>query len=326
MLCIVSPNTDPFFNLASEEYLLKSRVEDVFLLYRNTPSIVVGKHQNTLAEINLPFVQERAIPVVRRISGGGTVFHDLGNLNFAFFTSGREGELVNYRKATKPVIHAMERMGLKVSLGKRNQLLIKGLKISGTASHVYKQRVLHHGTLLFSSRMDDLSEALITRKETFTDRAVKSVRSRVTNIVDHLGKAMSVEEFQNRLFHEVMDFIGDATEYRYGDQDLSKIGELQTRKFATWEWNFGYSPRYQFNKSLSFHEGHINIRMNVEKGIIQELKIDGDFNSVKNIQDLEDQLTGAIHDPESLRLRLTGIEAADYISGLDNELLLSGMF
>ncbi len=326
MLCIISPNTNPFFNLASEEYLLKSREEDVFLLYRNTPSIVVGKHQNTLAEINLPFVQERAIPVVRRISGGGTVFHDLGNLNFAFFTSGREGELVNYRKATKPVIDAMGRMGLTVSLGKRNQLLIKGLKISGTASHVYKKRVLHHGTLLFSSRMDDLSEALITRENAFTDRAVKSVRSRVTNIVDHLDETMSVEEFQNRLYQEVMDILGDATEYRYGDQDLRKIRELQTRKFATWEWNFGYSPRYQFNKSLPFHEGHIHVRMNVEKGIIQDLKIDGDFNSLKNIQALEDLLTGAIHDPESLRLRLAGIRVADFISGLDDELLLSGMF
>jgi lipoate-protein ligase A len=326
MLCIISPNTDPFFNLASEEYLLKSRVEDVFLLYRNTPSIVVGKHQNTLAEINLPFVQERAIPVVRRISGGGTVFHDLGNLNFAFFTSGREGELVNYRKATKPVIDAMGRMGLTVSLGKRHQLLLKGLKISGTASHVYKQRVLHHGTLLFSSRMDDLSEALITREDTFTDRAVRSVRSRVTNIVDHLDQTLSVEEFQNRLYHEVMEIIGDATEYRYGDQDLRKIRELQTRKFATWEWNFGYSPRYQFNKSLPFREGHIHVRMNVEKGIIQDLKFDGDFNSLKNIQALEDLLTGAIHDPESLRLRLAGIRVADFISGLDDELFLSGMF
>src|SRR5210317_1446825 len=133
MLCISSSNTNTYFNLASEEYLLKCFQEDVFLLYRNIPSIVVGKHQNTLAEINLPFVQEKGILVARRISGGGTVFHDLGNLNFAFFTKGREGEQVDYKKATRPIIDALKEMGLEVRLGKRNELLLDGLKISGTA-------------------------------------------------------------------------------------------------------------------------------------------------------------------------------------------------
>ena len=128
MLCITSPYHNPYFNLASEEYLLKCFQEDVFLLYRNLPSIVVGKHQNTLAEINLPFVQERDILVARRISGGGTVFHDLGNLNFAFFTTGKENELVDYRRATLPIIQALGEMGLDVKLGKRNELLLKKRK------------------------------------------------------------------------------------------------------------------------------------------------------------------------------------------------------
>ncbi len=326
MLCIVSPYTNPYFNLASEEYLLKCKSQEVFFLYRNAPSIVVGKHQNTLAEINLPFVQERDIPVARRISGGGTVFHDLGNLNFAFFTNGKEGELVNYRKATSPVIKAMGKMGLTVSMGKRNELLIKGLKISGTASHVYKQRVLHHGTLLFSSEIDDLGEALLTREERFTDRAVKSFRSRVTNIQDHLSHSMEVVEFQNTLYKYIVQSLAGAEEYQFSVEDLEKIRESQDRKFSTWEWNFGYSPRYQFNKSLSFDEGHINLHMNVEKGIIREVKFDGEFLSKKNIHVLEEKLTGAIHDPESLRLRLAGTKVNDFIMGLDNELLLSLLF
>lgn len=326
MLCIISPYTNPYFNLASEEYLLKCMDQEVFLLYRNAPSIVVGKHQNTLAEINLPFVQDKAISVARRTSGGGTVFHDLGNLNFAFFTHGKEGDLVNYKRATVPVIEAMGKMGLKVNLGKRNELLIEGLKISGTASHVFKQRVLHHGTLLFSSEMGDLSEALLPGEDRFTDRAVKSVRSRVTNIKEHLKHSMEVDEFQSTLYKNIFATLEDAQEYKYSEEDLEKIRELRDTKYSTWEWNFGYSPKYQFNKSLPFGDGHINLRMNVEKGIIRELKIDGEFLSGKNIHRLEEKLTGSIHDPESLRQRISGIEVKEYILDLDNEVLLSLMF
>jgi lipoate-protein ligase A len=326
MLCILSPNTDPYFNLASEEYLLKCKSEEIFLLYRNIPSIVVGKHQNTLAEINLPFVQERAIPVARRISGGGTVFHDLGNLNFAFFTNGKEGELVNYRKATEPVIKAMGLMGLKVQLGKRNELLLNGLKISGTASHVFKQRILHHGTLLFSSEVENLASALKAAGSGFSDRAVKSVRSKVTNIRDHLAEPMEFEEFQTSLFEAVFKGLDGAIQYQYSETDLKEIRNLCNTKFSTWEWNFGYSPKYQFSKSLIYISGRVDLHMNVEKGVIKELKIEGDFISEKKIRCLEELVIGTIHDPETLRLRLSDIEVGDYISGMKNEEFLSLMF
>ena len=234
MLCIISPYSSPYFNLASEEYLLKNFQEDVFLLYRNIPSIVVGKHQNTLAEINLPFVQEKEILVARRISGGGTVFHDLGNLNFAFFTSGKEGELVDYKRATLPIIEALKEMGLEVRLGKRNELLLEGLKISGTASHVFKQRVLHHGTLLFSSEMGSMSAALKTVQDRFTDRAVRSVRSRVTNIREHLTEQMDVELFQERILGHMLRTNKDARPYQFSSSDITEITTLQDSKFSTW--------------------------------------------------------------------------------------------
>jgi lipoate-protein ligase A len=326
MLCIISPYFNPYFNLASEEYLLKCFQEDVFLLYRNSPSIVVGKHQNTLAEINLPFVQEREIMVARRISGGGTVYHDQGNLNFAFFSSGKEGELVDYKRATLPIIEAMRKMGLDVRLGKRNELLLDGLKISGTASHVFKKRVLHHGTLLFSSEMGILSAALNTMHERFTDRAVKSVRSRVTNISDYLTKPMDMEMFQDRILKHILQLNESNETYQFNETDLKEITSRRDSKFSTWEWNFGYSPKYQFNKSITFDAGRIDLHMNVEKGVIRELKIEGDFTSMKDISSLEQLIVGTIHDPETIRRKLSEIDLFDYIFGLENELLLSGMF
>jgi lipoate-protein ligase A len=326
MHCISSPSNDPYFNLASEEYFLKCYQEDMFLLYRNTPSIVVGKHQNTLAEINFPFVQEKGITVARRISGGGTVFHDLGNLNFAFMSRGKEGELVDYGKFTQPIIEAMATMGLKVRMGKRNELLLGKKKISGTASHVFKRRVLHHGTLLFSSEMSVLSKALKVEVNKFNDRAVKSVRSQVTNIQDHLVEKMEVADFQNRLLAYIFNSTENAQEYHFNNQDLKEIQQLRDNKFSTWEWNFGYSPKYQFNKNLVFKSGTLALHMNVEKGIIKEVNFEGEFMTTKDIHKLEDVLVGTIHDPETLRTRLSGINVADYITGLENEVLLSGMF
>jgi len=326
MHCIVSPYTNPYFNLASEEYLLKNFKEDVFLLYRNRPSIVVGKHQNTLAEINLPFVQENEILVARRISGGGTVFHDLGNLNFAFFTSGKEGELVDYKRVTSPIIEALKGMGLEARLGKRNELLLEGLKISGTASHVFKQRVLHHGTLLFSSEMGKLSLALKSGQKRFTDRAVKSVRSRVTNISDHLKESMEVEMFQERILAHMLQNFEDARPYQLSRTDIAEIKALRDSKYSTWEWNFGYSPKYQFCRSISFKAGSLELHMNVVKGVIKELKIVGDFISMKDIVLLETLLVGTIHDPETIRNKLSGIDVSNYIRGLENEELLMGMF
>lgn len=295
-------------------------------MYRNSPSIVVGKHQNTLAEINLDFVKERGIVVARRISGGGTVFHDMGNLNFAFITNGKEGEMVDYRRHTQPVIDAMNSMGLDVSLGKRNELLLGSKKISGTASHVFKRRSLHHGTLLFSSRMEDLSDALKVQADRFSDRAVKSVRSKVTNIRDHLVEKMGLDDFQNRLLGSIFNSLDNASTYQYNDQDMNEIQHLIDSKFSTWEWNFGYSPKYEFSKKLVFNSGNLALHMNVEKGIIQKVNFEGEFMTTRDIHGLEDVLVGTIHDPETLRNRLSGINVAEYITGLDNEVLLSGMF
>jgi len=186
MLIINDLRTDPYFNLAAEEYALKNFKADCFMLWRNEPSIIVGKHQNTLAEINLDYVKKRNIKVGRRLSGGGAVFHDLGNLNFTFISTGaQENRLVDFRRFTMPILEVLQNLGIEAVFEGRNDLTIHGRKFSGNAEHVWKNRILHHGTLLFSSVLTDLSEALKVDPLKFRDKAVKSIRSRVTNISKH---------------------------------------------------------------------------------------------------------------------------------------------
>lgn len=326
MLCIVGENTDPYFNLASEEYLLKNFTEDIFLLYRNEPSIIVGKHQNTIAEINYRYVLEKNIKVVRRISGGGTVFHDLGNLNFSFINTGKPGFLVDYRKYLLPMVEAMNTLGISASISERNDLYIRGKKITGTASHVYKNRVMHHGTLLFSSEMSDLSNALTNNSGTYTDRAVKSIRSKVTNIKNHLGQDMDVLQFRDVIIKHILEYFPAAELYKFSDHDIREINKLRITKFIDWEWNFGYSPRYHFNKKISTGAGNLEIHMNVVKGVIKEIRFTGDFVTARDLKGLEDAIIGTIHDPPAIRRCLQDIDVSEYIQALEKEELVAGMF
>ena len=199
MLCIKSTTQNPAFNLATEEYLLRNKDEECFYLYINGPSIIVGKHQNTLAEINIDYVKAQNIDVIRRLSGGGAVFHDPGNLNFTFIKKGEKDQLVDFRKYTKPILDVLQSLGVKARFEGRNDLTIEGKKFSGNAEHVYKNKILHHGTLLFSSKLPDLSQALKVNPLKYKDKAVKSVRSRVTNISEHLKESITLEEFENQI-------------------------------------------------------------------------------------------------------------------------------
>ncbi len=326
MWCIQSDSTDPYFNLAAEEYLLKQVGQDVCFLYRNVPSIVVGKHQNTLAEINLAFTREKGLLVARRISGGGAVYHDLQNLNFAFMSRGKEGELVDYPRYLAPVIQALAGFGLEVSLGKRNELLLGGAKISGTASHVYRNRVLHHGTLLFNTDLQALSGALGNDASRFKDRAVKSVPSRVTNIRDHLEKGIGIGAFQERFMQALLQTMKGARVRPLSQAERTRITGLRDERFSTWDWNYGYSPRYRYEHSLSYAAGNLRLQLEVEKGMIKSLSLGGDFSGLYRIGELEALLVGTIHNPEALRQRLEGIRVSDYIAGISNEDFLSGFF
>ncbi|MCK5028566.1 MAG: lipoate--protein ligase [Bacteroidales bacterium] len=298
MLCIPNQNTDPYFNLATEEYILKNFKENCFVLWRSRPSIIIGKHQNALAEINLNFVQEQNIPVVRRLSGGGTVFHDLGNLNFSFFQNVEDNEnLVDFKRYTKPILEVLHDLGVDAKFEGRNDIMIEGKKISGNAEHIFKKRVLHHGTLLFSSEISNLSQALKVNPLIYQDKGVKSVRSRVTNIIDHLSEKITVKDFYNKILNHIVLSDKDAVIYEFTNNDIEHVNRLVNEKYKTWEWNFGYSPKYNFEKSQTTSEGTINVQLSVEKGFIKDVNLACNFIDEKIVKEIELKLKDIRHEP-----------------------------
>ncbi len=326
MLCVTHSSTDPYFNLAAEEYVLKNFTDDCFMLWRNDNTIVVGKHQNTLAEVNLDYIKEKKISVVRRLSGGGAVFHDLGNLNFTFIMNGHEGHLVDFRKYTLPVIEVLKNLSVDAEFQGRNDLTINGKKFSGNAEHVYKKRVLHHGTLLFSSLMEDLHLALRVNPLKYKSKAVKSIRSRVTNIKDHLQQDMDVIQFRDMILDHIMDIYPDSKSYTFNDEDIRNINNLREEKYLTWEWNFGYSPKYDFEKSFITNGGFIQVHLNVSAGVIQSAKIYGDFFNKLDISAVEEILNGSRHDRAELLDKLESIRFSDYFHSITAEEFTDGMF
>ena len=330
MLIIKNPSTNPYFNLAAEEYLLKHFDDDIFTLWRNENAIIVGKHQNTLAEINVEHVEANNVNVVRRLSGGGAVFHDLGNINFTFISNAKEGAdiKIDFKFFTMPIIEVLKEMGINAEFSGRNDLLIEGQKFSGNAEHIYQQkkRTLHHGTLLFASEIADLSAALKVNPLKFQDKAVKSFRSRVTNISSHLKEPLTVIEFYEKVVDYISKRYEDVKFYTYTSEDIAAIEALVESKYKTWEWNFGYSPKYAFQKMIKTEGGNIEIYMNVEKGIIENIKFHGDFFNVKEVEELEALLLGSRHSIAELEEHLSKIEVGDYINKTTKEELLAGMF
>lgn len=317
MKCIFNPLTEPYFNLAVEEYLLDNVEDDVFMLWRNEPSIIVGKFQNSLAEINVDYVKENGIKVVRRQTGGGAVFHDLGNLNFTFVESNSNG---NFRTFTEPILEVLRQMGVDARFEGRNDLTINGMKISGNAQCVHHRRMLHHGTLLFSSEMTDLSKTLKVNPLKFQDKAVKSVRKRVTNISEYLeDKSLTVLDFADRIMQYMMASRTDAERYDFTDEEMKYIRRLTDEKYGTWEWNFGSSPKYTFHKSAKTSAGIVELYLTLDKSLIQEAKIYGDFFARKDISELEQKLINLPHNEQALNTLLSKVVVADYISGIEEE-------
>ncbi len=326
MLCITHSSTDPFFNLAAEEYLLHNFHENCFMLWQNENSIVVGKHQNTLAEINLDFVREKNIKVVRRLSGGGTVFHDLGNLNYTFIIGGQEGRLVNFKKYSAPILEVLQKLNVDAKFQPPNNLVINGEKFSGNAEHIYKNRVLHHGTLLFSSEIEDLNLALKVNPFKYKSKAVKSIPSRVTNIREHLKIDIDVTGFKNIIMDYIMENNPYASLYEFSIKDIDNINMLKREKYQTWEWNYGYSPEYGFERTFITHKGAIRVNLYISGGFIKEAKIQGDFFNRSEVSVLEVSLEGIKHEKPGLTKKLKSIIFPRCFGHITQEEFIKGLF
>ena len=264
------------------------------MLWQSENTVVVGKHQNALAEINYPFVRENNIKVARRISGGGTVFHDAGNVNFTFIKNVSSPAEISFKIFTQPVVTALAKLGITATTSGKNDLLIGNLKISGNAEHIYKNRVLHHGTLLFDTDLQNLGQAIKVTPGKYKSNAVQSNRSPVTNISNHLKKKISVDEFI-RFLLDVQLEKEDANFYELTENDIQNIQKLSKEKFETWKWNFGYSPKYTFRNVFNADGKSIEIELKVVKGIIESCNLSGNyFLKDENIQ-LEKEIVGMQH-------------------------------
>jgi lipoate-protein ligase A len=326
MRYLYNPNTNPYFNLAAEEYLLKETSDDCFMLWRNEPCIVIGKNQNTISEINIDFVKENNIIVVRRLSGGGAVFHDLGNLNFTFIENDNGDSFTNFRKFTQPLIDALKKLNINAEFSGRNDLTIDGRKFSGNAQYNYKNRVLHHGTLLFSSNMTDLSGALKVKPIKFEGKGVKSVVSRVTNISEHLKTHLDIIQFKDLIMEHIMSINSGQSIQGFTEKDTAVISKMKDEKYSTWEWNFGSSPRYGFTNQRKYTGGNVEFNLNVEKGIIKEIRLFGDFFGKRDVSEIENALRGVRHSEEDIKNALSGFEINNYFANISLEDLIAGMF
>jgi len=326
MLSILSTSNFAPFNIASEEYILKGFPEDVFLLYINAPSIIVGKHQNTLAEINRDWVEQHKIPVVRRLTGGGSVFHDPGNLNFSFLMRESGETDRSFARYTKPVLEVLHDLGIPAKLEGRNDLTIEGRKFSGNAKTFIHGKTLQHGTILFASQIGDLSAALNVKESKFTDKAVKSVRARVTNVSEHLKQPLDLQQFITLVRSKVHSLYPEIKEYSYSETDMAAINSLVQDKYATWQWNYGRSPRYNLSHELRCKAGGIELYLQVNKGIIEEISIFGDFFSAREIAELEQALTGLEHQREKVAAMLEKMDYRSFFGEVELAELLEAMF
>ena len=312
--------TDPAFNLAVEEYVFDYLPKDrmYVMLWQNDNAIIIGKNQNTLAEINESYVKEQGIRVVRRLSGGGAVYHDMGNLNFTVIADA-QGENLDFGRFCALVVKALQRVGVKAEINGRNDMTIDGKKFSGNAQYVRNGRIMHHGTILFDSNMSVLSGALQVDPSKIQAKGIKSVRSRVTNVRPYLPKDLTLSQFRAFLLESILEeFPGE--KYELSEADIAAIAASKDRRYGTWEWNFGHSPACTVHKKQRFEGcGSVEAYISLDKGCIKEITFRGDFFAAEDPATLAQALAGCPLEENALAARLASIDISRYFMGLNAE-------
>ncbi|TWT00063.1 lipoate--protein ligase [Planomicrobium sp. CPCC 101079] len=314
--------TDPRINLAIEEYLLNTMdvEKDSFLLfYINEPSIIIGKNQNTAEEINTDYVDSNGIHVVRRLSGGGAVYHDLGNLNYSFITTDDGNSFRNFRKFTEPVVKALQKLGVNAELSGRNDLMVEGRKISGNAQFSTRGRMFSHGTLMFDTEIEAVVSALNVSKEKIESKGIKSIRSRVANISEFLKEPMTVTEFRSAILHSLFEGEENVKYWELTEEDWDNIRALSKKRYGNWDWNYGKSPKFNVKHSHRFPVGGIDVRLQVEGGLVKEVNIYGDFFGVGDVAEIENAITGVKYERASLDEAISGFDIPTYLGGITKE-------
>lgn len=322
MIIYKNNSTDAYFNLALEQYLLDSKEGSIFMLWRNDKAVIIGKNQNAYAELDLDYVEKNNIKVVRRLTGGGAVFHDIGNINFSFIVPDTEKAVLDFARFTKPIIEALKSLGIEnVCLSGRNDIMIGNSKISGNAQSSYNGKTLHHGCMLYSADLSMLTGALRVDPEKIKSKGIKSVRNRVANIKDFLKTDMSVTDFMDYLENYVAKETNSEV-ISLTDEDIAATQKLADEKYSTWDWNFGKSKELSVQKKKRYDFGSVAVDLTVEGGIIKAIKISGDFFGVRDVSEIENILINTKFEAEALKDKLNNSLIGDCISGMTSDLFI----
>jgi lipoate-protein ligase A len=290
MIYIKTNSNDPTWNLTMEEYIQKEllQFDHILMLWQNKNSVIIGRYQNTLREVNQDVSRAHDIKVVRRDTSGGAVYHDLGNLNYSFITPCHNPENLSLAETTLPMIQALEKLGIHAEASGRNDILLNGRKISGTAQSLWKNRLLHHGTLLYNADMSILQEVLNVDETKLISKGVTSVKGRVTNISEEMKWDDNINEF----WHLLVDQLNIVEEYELSKEEFLAVEKLKKEKYDTWEWNVGNEPAFAITKEKRFSGGLLTTSLNVKKGKITQCSISGDFLGLVDIGDLVNRSSG----------------------------------
>ena len=326
MRYLKNPSTNPYYNMAFDEYCLESLPidEPVFFLWQNKPAVIVGYNQEVNTEVNLDYLKEKGIDLVRRVTGGGAVYHDLENLNYTIV--GRSEDLErDYPEYAALMMKALQALGVPATLSGRNDILVDGKKVSGFAKRVCKNRLMVHGTLMYNVDVDVLTHVLNPSTTKLQSKGIASVRSRVTNLCNYLPELSDIQAFKNRLEEILSNNYLDA-EYKLSEADLAHIQRLTDEKFATWEWNYGRSPKATLVHSARLACGTVEIHLTLAENRIASCRFGGDFLGNLPASDVEKALTGIPYEINEIRKCLSKLEISRYFDRVSADNLLEMMF